>query len=210
MRKNDSENPMRKLHQALKEEEIERLTRNLTDQGYTTGAQSSDDTPFDIVARKAHHTIAYLVLVRGAENGEALTRATDLRTLARQKGYDFRVAFVNPPHEKTIVVEGLDRLLYEYLAQLSASHPDDFPGVVSIEHIGGIRIDSLVAHPENIIVTGSGVVDAKLAIPEPQAAEPQIYLVDAPLHFTVNLRHGLQIQPEGTSLQMDTSDYLPL
>lgn len=203
---------MRKLFAALKEEEIERIRESLLGQGYsilTHPPHDHDhDAPFDILAQKDTHTIAYVVLIR-AQNGESIQHISRVRKLAHERGYDFRVAFVHPPHEKTISVEGLDRVLFEYLARLPEKHYADFPGHISISAVDGIQVDSLIAQPNTMVVMGSGIVDATLVVPHQEPLEPATYQVDAPLYFTVTLSHGLEVQEEGTSIRIDTSEYLP-
>lgn len=126
----------------LEESKITDLVRQLEQQGYhiVGREQSFGDIPFDLVASKDGHTIAFEVKARTGDPVSAKEIAR-MRQQAFEQGFDdFRLVVVNPPHETIVEIPGLDNLLVAAIAEQHSSELDDLIGVVRVEGVDNLDI----------------------------------------------------------------------
>jgi Holliday junction resolvase-like predicted endonuclease len=189
----------------LEAAKAEELAAELEAAGYNvTRAALADESGYDLVAAKDNQRIAIEVKARSAlrESADAIHR---LREQARQQGYsEFRLVVVNPPHEKTIQIEGLESVLLPRIMDNIARRYGLHPTLTYSRGASDIRIDSLVVTAEGIRVAGTGAVAVQLGWKGPEADESIGWQADVPFSFDVLLDHALQLK-EVYQIEADTS-----
>jgi hypothetical protein len=185
----------------LEAAEIERLTNELTAQGYEIVSQSPDEPHFDLLASRSGKTIAFTVKAASRLAQEA-SHIRQLSNHAIARGYaDFRLSVVNPPREKMVEIENLDELLTSYIQSLNSADVVDFPGRVVLGCVSGVQVDALRVKTDKIVVEGSASVDADLYHTEDTAGYAVSLGLRFPFFFTLTLSHDMHIIAEETLLQ---------
>lgn len=194
----------------LEAAKIEELATQLQKEGFQVVVHpSGSDTGYDLIAIKGDKRIAVEVKTNNQLKSSAKA-IKELRERAIAQGFDeFRLVVVNPPHEATIIIEGLEIELYLYLTQnppgelteLSSQYlPVKFNGV---NRVSNLEIDFIKVFREGIHVIGSGVVQVEIDVDEPDANS---FYSEFPFTFDTMLNHNAQIA-EVHRLKIDTSSF---
>jgi hypothetical protein len=192
----------------LEKAHIEDLKNQLRAKGYTFKAQPEGDIPYDVLASKDNKTIAFQVKALSTL-GQSVEHIRALREQSITRGYDdFQLVVVNPPREKHITIQNLDRILGEYIKRFPPERFIQFSGSIFLGHVGGIEIDSLEVDVHTMRIAGSGYIEAEVVSPEHNNGTLAPVLVKLPTYFTVVLDHSLEVHDDGTAIQIDISDYL--
>jgi len=192
----------------LEESKITDLVRQLEQQGYhiVGREQSFGDIPFDLVASKDGHTIAFEVKARTGDPVSAKEIARTRQQAFEQGFDDFRLVVVNPPHETIVEIPGLDNLLVAAIAEQHSSELDDLIGVVRVEGVDNLDIDAIEITTDGIYVVGSGTLRVGIEHDDGEVYNGLDVETDFPFTFDVILSHALRIE-RMRSFRVDTSSF---
>jgi hypothetical protein len=195
-----------KATEYLEAAKVEEVAAHLRRQGYDVDASPAGaDEGYDLLARKADRKVAVLVKAQ-SELREAAAEIAKLREQALRDGYDeFRLVVVNPPHEKTVEIEGLSNLLTEYMTNHFPGELDQLSSHALIESVSGVEADSVEIGKDGIRVRGSGIVDVALQDAGGEDRDGITSHTDFPFRFDVLLNHDREI--EQAHLDVDTSRF---
>lgn len=194
--------------QYLEGAKIEALSSDLISQGYEVHSEKDQADPgFDLIAKKAGKTIAFQVKARSTLQ-ESAAQLRQLREQARLRGFDeFRLVVVNPPIEKTVAFEGLETILYEYVANIFFPEIDRLAPHTRITSVHALSINLLTVTKDDIHVAGMGIAEVQMEWSGDERHNGIDIETDFPLHFNIVLNHNLEIKPDSADITIDTSSF---
>lgn len=195
--------------QYLEAAKVEELERQLKSEGYTI-LKDMPSTPhevsYDLVAEKDGKRIAIEVKARSALR-EDTTFVRNLREYALSQGYDeFRLVIVNPPREKMIEIEGIERILFNHFIEKIPLELDDIASVVIIDDVSGVDIESIHIHSGQTHVRGSGTIDVTLEYGGGQERDGLSIETSFPFTFSITLSND-DMSIEKSDISLDVSDF---
>jgi len=186
----------------LRAAKVDELTRKFKHEGYDVSVGASEG--FDLVAVKNGKRVAIQVQA-GDQLASSSERLARLRRLAGELGYnDFRLVVANPPRQVEVKIDGLEMELCRYMSE---NVPDELAILSSntvVVDVGGLEIDGVHAGPDEIQVTGTGLVDVELQY-DP-TGELITTTTDFPFRFDVTLGPDLSIRDQ-SKIYVDTSSW---
>lgn len=199
---------MADIAQYLEAAKVEEVSEQLKSEGYQIALnQTEPDANFryNIVATKDGKRIAIEVKAR-SHLRESAGFIRELREYAKRQGYDeFRLVIVNPPRERTIVIESFDSTLYDYMLNESFAEIEELSSRASLEDVSDIEIDSVEVNAHSIDVGGTGIVSVSLEYGGGDANDGLSIDHDFPFTFIAKLSHDMQI--EDSQIHIDTSGF---
>ncbi len=138
-----------------------------------------------------------------------ITGVANLRERAHQQGFDeFRLVVIDLPHQKTVEIEGIERLLLEYLIEDVPQELLDLSSYVRIEDVAYVETNSVGIRVNGIHVVGSAVVEVDLQYGGEEDRDGLNYPIDFPLRFDILLSHDLAIKRVyGFTIDTSSFDY---
>jgi len=189
----------------LEAAKLAELSADLVTQGYEI-VKNPQDTGFDLVATRGGKTVAFQVKAR-SHLREAAPNLRYLREQARQNGFDFHLVVVNPPREKAITFEGLETILYDYIASTSFPEIDQLAPHSSITTVRGLNIDALTVTKDTIRVTGTGLVDVQMEWRGDEKHNSITMNSDFPFYFNIIMNYNFEVEPDSADIKIDTSSF---
>jgi len=186
----------------LRAAKVHKLAGNFRHAGYDVSVDTAEG--FDLLASKNGKRIAIQVQA-GDELRTTSERVARLRRIARELGYDdFRLVVANPPRQVDVEIEGLEMELYRYMSERI---PDELAILSSntvVIDVGALEIEGVHARPDELRVTGTGLVDVELQY-DP-AGEMITTTTDFPFRFEVTLGPDMSIR-DHAEINVDTSSW---
>jgi Holliday junction resolvase len=98
----------------------------------------------DLIARRGEEVVFYEFKLAGesAYDGWA-SQLLSYQKLARQHGAAFRLIMVRPRRQMDVEIDGVERMLFEFLVQHPPSEVSDIAGHTLIDEIVGVDLDSV-------------------------------------------------------------------
>ena len=128
-----------------------------------------------------------------------------MRQLANELGYDdFRLAVANPPRQVEVEIEGLARELCRTMSSNVPPELAQFSSHTLVTDVGGLELESVQARPDELHVTGTGIVDVELQYHA--NGKTVTTTTDFPFRFDVTLGPDLAIRNH-PDIQVDTSSW---
>jgi hypothetical protein len=191
----------------LEAAKIEEVASQYRERGYEVKVSPTElRSAYDLVATRGDQRIAIEVKARSnlRENAAQIKR---LREQALEQGFDeFRLVVVNPPREVSVEIEGLGRLILEYLLNNVPQNLDQLSSRTLISGVNNVEIRSIEVTAEGIRVVADGTVDVELDASTEQELDGLGWSTDFPISFDLGLDHQLRIS-RVNELEVDTSSF---
>jgi Holliday junction resolvase len=192
--------------QYLEAAKVEEIASQYQREGYEVLVAPVHDYGYDLIATRGNRRLAIQVKAR-SELRKGADEIRRLREQASRQGFDeFRLVVVNPPREVSVEIAGLDRELFDYLANNLPANLEQLSSGTRIENVVDVDIDSVEVTTEGIKVVGSGTVEVELAYGSDTGQEGYSWSTNFPLSFDIELNHNLYIQ-RVNDMDVDTSSF---
>ncbi len=175
----------------LEEAKIEELSREWEAKGYKviTHGKIGNFTA-DLIAKRGAEKIVFEVTTAKSlsKNREAVERL--LRAVAETGNAAFRLVVVNPPVEKSIEIEGLEAILFQYIENNLHDTLNELSTHTLVEMINDVEVTALEIEPGEIRATGTGIMEVRLQFGSDSDVESDdglLYHDSIPFNFDVSL-----------------------
>ncbi len=189
----------------LEAEEREQLAAQLRQQGFTVEEDyHAGDQIIDLIASKGGERIAFEVKARPNLRND-LRQLRELRSQAFHEGItEFRLVVVSPPHQTSVSIPGLERLLARRMQDAPPGSLQHLSPNVLIESVGSLEISAISVTTEGIDLTGTGAVEVAMGIggSRDEAQIPDTF----PFRFHILLGHDLRLL-RADELDVDVSSF---
>ncbi|MDX2210410.1 MAG: hypothetical protein SFV20_08635 [Sphingopyxis sp.] len=183
----------------------EAFASKLTSSGWEVEREASVGAMrIDLIARRGEEVVFYEFKLAGesAYDGWA-SELLSYQKLARQHGASFRLIMVRPPRQMDLEIDGVERMLFEFLVQHPPLQVSDIAGHTLIDEVVGVDLDSVRISGTTADVSG----DASLAVTLQTGAGEDIGSELFPFAFTAKLDLVAQRADEVDVLEVDLSSW---
>ncbi|MBW6528320.1 hypothetical protein KZ813_15875 [Sphingomonas sp. RHCKR7] len=158
----------------------------------------------DLIARRGEEIVFYEFKLAGASAYDGwASQLLAYQKLARQHGAAFRLIMVRPPRQMELEIDGVERMLFEFLLQHPPSEVSDIAGHTLIDEVVGVDLDSVRISGTTADVSG----DASLAVTLQTGAGEEIGAELFPFAFSARLDLVAQRADEVDVLKVDLSSW---
>ena len=158
----------------------------------------------DLIARRGEEVVFYEFKLAGASAYDGwASQLLAYQKLARQHGAAFRLIMVRPPRQMELEVDGVERMLFEFLVQHPPTEVSDIAGHTLIDEVVGVDLDSVRISGTTADVSG----DASLAVTLQTGAGEEIGSELFPFAFSAKLDLAAQRADEVDVLEVDPSSW---
>lgn len=142
----------------------EELAENLVGDGWVVEREVQvGDNRVDLVARRGNEAVFYLFKVAGSTSpADWADHLIALQQLARQNNATFRLVMVRPPRQMELEIEGVERMLFEWLAQHPPMEIEDIAGHTLIDGVGSVDLTSVRISGTIAEVSGEAILEVTL------------------------------------------------
>ena len=179
--------------QYLEKATIEETAARLRSEGYSVEEPGGGpDFGIDLVASRGDRKIAVQIKARPSLRDSA-KEIGRIRDAARERGFDeFRLVIVNPPHDREVSVEGLERELRRWIEEHPAALASIASRVVVLDVVA-TDLSRLCVVKDSIQVAGVGAVLVECEAGEGEGRDETTWTTDFPVSFDIKLTHDLTI-----------------
>lgn len=183
----------------------EELASKLTSAGWEVQREVPvGATRVDLIARRGKEVVFYEFKLAGASAYDGwASQLLSYQKLARQYGAAFRLVLVRPPRQMDLEIDGVERMLSDFLIQYPPSEVSDIAGHTLIESVVGVDLGSVRISGTAAEVSG----DASLAVTLQTGAGEDIGSELFPFAFSAKLDLLAQRADEVQVLEVDTSSW---
>jgi hypothetical protein len=187
----------------LESARIDQLASDLKQKGYAVQMEcQSGDVRYDLVASRGQERIVFEVRALSQMTGSS-RQIQELRKRAFDEGFtEFRLVVVAPPHETSVFIPGLNRILADYMRDCVPQPLLDVASNVRIMNVSNLGVDAINVTTEGTDVSGKGVVEVALEYGGSRDSETGVD--DFPFRFHMLLDHDLRLR-EMYALEPDLS-----
>jgi len=142
----------------------EELAGNLTGDGWTVEREAQvDDNRVDLVARRGDEAIFYEFKVAGSASPAGWAdHLIAQQQLARRYNAAFRLVMVRPPRQMELEIEGVERMLFDWLVQHPPMEVEDIAGHTLIDDVDSVDLTSVRISGTTAEVSGEAILGVTL------------------------------------------------
>lgn len=184
------------------------VASELEQQGYVVESDKQfKDRGADLVARKPDGTTVVYQFKVPASLRSYSEQIRNLRQMATENGFEFKLVVVTPPKRIDVTVDGLAETLDELFREdLHSTSLSSLASQVIVEDVTDVEITSLNVHGNFTDVAGHGVVEVRLEYGGGEEKDGVTSYDAFPFNFDVVLNTEHKVT-EIRALEVDTSSF---
>lgn len=183
----------------------EELASQLTSDGWEVQREAPvDGMPVDLIAHRGEEVVFYEFKLAGASAYDGwASQLLSYQKLARQHGAAFRLIMVRPPRQMDLEIDGVERMLFEFLVQHPPFEVSDIAGHTLIDEVVGVNLDAVRISGTTADVSGDGSLAVTLQTGAGEDISSELF----PFAFSAKLDLVAQRADEVDVLEVDTSSW---